>query len=199
MSKKSWIISGIVVFTSAIGFAIATYFISANRQKNQPTSPENKVSSLTPLAVPTEAQLPEQVYEDSSGFSFKYPGELTVSDQTPDDNIHYSLLYLKNQSGETTRIRVKDKEKEVSPESKPYKTLSLAGMKAEYYETPVKLTTLAIGQNILYEIVSPNTAYWQKVHQTVVESFTIGTAITGNNQSSAPAGNTTYEAEEVVE
>jgi len=199
MSKKSWIISGIVVLTSAIGFAVATYFISGSRQKTPLVSPENKASTLAPLAVPTAIATLEKVYEDSAGFSFSYPGDLTISDQTPDDATHYSLLYLKNQSGETTRIRVKDKEKEVPPDSKSVKTSSLAGMKAEYYESAVKLTTLAINQNILYEIVSPNTAYWQKVHKVVVESFTIGTAVSGNNKSSPPAGNTTYEAEEVVE
>ena len=199
MSKKGWIISGIVVLTSAIGFAVATYFISGNRQKTPLVSPENKASTLAPLAVPTAISAEEKVYEDSAGFSFSYPGDLTVSDQTPDDTTHYSLLYLKNQTGETTRIRVKDKEKEVPPDSKSSKTLNLSGMKAEYYESPIKLTTLAINQNILYEIVSPNTAYWQKVHQTVVESFTIGTAVSGNNKSSSPAGNTTYEAEEIVE
>lgn len=200
MSKRGWIISGIIVLASAIGFAVATYFISAGRQNNQMTSPQTKPTSLTPLAVPTEASVSEQIYEDSSGFSFKYPGGLTVSDQTPDDNVHYSLLYLKNQTGETTRIRVKDKEKEAPPDSRPSKTLNLAGMKAEYYETPAKLTTLAVNQNILYEIVSPNTPYWQKVHQGVVESFTIGSAPAGSKQgSSSPADNTTYEPEQVVE
>lgn len=200
MSKRGWIIFGIIVLTSAIGFAATTYFISNNRQKTQLVSLENKQTSLEPLAVPTESLVSEQIYEDSSGFSFKYSGELTVSDQTPDDNVHYSLLYLKNQTGETTRIRVKDKEKEAPPDSKPSKTLIMAGMKAEYYETPAKLTTLAINQNILYEIVSPNTSYWQKVHQGVVESFTIGAAPAGSQKGSfSPADNTTYEAEEVVE
>lgn len=199
MSKRGWIISGIIVLASAIGFAVATYFISAGRQNNQLTSPETKPTSLEPLAVPTETKLSEQVYEDSSGFSFKYSGELTVSDQTPDDNIHYSLLYLKNQTGETTRIRVKDKEKEVPPDSKPSKTLTMAGMKAEYYETPAKLITLAINQNILYEIVSPNTPYWQKIHSPLALSFTVGAAAIGSQQGSLPADNTTYEAEEVVE
>ncbi|MBI5356847.1 hypothetical protein HZB78_04560 [Candidatus Collierbacteria bacterium] len=199
MSKRGWIIAGIIVLTSAIGFAVATYFISGSRQKTPLVSPENKASTLAPLAVPTAVALAEKVYEDGAGFSFSYPGDLTVSDQTPDDSVHYSLVYLKNQSGETTRIRVKDKEKEVPPDSKSSKTLTLGGMKAEYYESPVKLTTLAINQNILYEIVSPNTAYWKKVHQAVVESFSTGTAVTGNNQNPVPAGNTTYEAEEVVE
>jgi hypothetical protein len=199
MSKRGWIIFGIIVLTSAVGFATANYFISSSRQKTPLVSPENKPSTLAPLAVPTVISSSEKVYEDSAGFSFSYPGDLTISDQTPDDAVHYSLLYLKNQSGETTRIRVKDKEKEVPPDSKSSKTLNLAGMKADYYESPVKLTTLAINQNILYEIVSPNTAYWKKVHQAVVENFAIGAAITGNNQSSSPAGNTTYEAEEVVE
>ncbi len=210
MSKRGWIIFSVVVLTAAIGFVVATYFIYAGRQKNQPNSPENKASSSTPLAVPTEAQSSEQVYEDSSGFSFKYPPELTVSDQTPDDNKHYSLLYIKNQSGETTRIRVKDvaysssdqwssTEKEVPAGTEASKSSTLSGLKADYYETPVKLTTLAIAQNILYEIVSPNTAYWQKVHQRVVESFTIGAALAGSQQSSSPADNTTYEAEEIVE
>src|SRR3990167_1671799 len=155
MSKKSWIISGIVVLASAIGFAVATYFISGNRQKTPLVSPENKASTLAPLAVPTDISKSEKIYEDSAGFSFSYPGDLTVSDQTPDDTTHYSLLYLKNQSGETTRIRVKDKEKEAVPDSGPAKTLTMAGMKADYYETPAKLTTLAISRNILYEIVSP--------------------------------------------
>lgn len=199
MSKKGWIIFGTIVLTSVIGFIAANYFISGSRQKETLVSPEDKASTLAPVAVPTTVAVTEKVYEDISGFSFSYPGDLAVSDQTPDDATHYSLIFLKNQSGETTRIRVKDKEKEVPPDSKSVKTLSLAGMKAEYYESAVKLTTLAINQNILYEIVSPNTAYWQKVHKVIVESFTLGTAVSGNNKSSPPAGNTTYEAEEIVE
>ena len=60
MSKKGWIISGIIVLTSAIGFAVATYFISNNRQKTQLVSPENKPSVLASMAVPTTAQLTEK-------------------------------------------------------------------------------------------------------------------------------------------
>ena len=210
MSKRGWIISGIIVLTAAVGFAIATYFISASRQKTPLVSPENKASTLAPLAVPTTAQTAEKVYEDSSGFSFSYLGDLTVSDQTPDDNKHYSLLYIKNQSGETTRIRVKDvtyqsldqwsmKEKEVAAETKPSKTSTLSGLKSDYYETATKMITVAISQNILYEIVSPNTPGWQKIHSALASSFTIGSTPSAGNQSSSPADNTTYEAEEVVE
>jgi hypothetical protein len=210
MSKRGWIISGIVVLTSAIGFAVATYFISSSRQKTPLVSPENKVSTLAPLAVPTTVQETEKVYEDSAGFSFSYPGDLTVSDQTPDDNKHYSLLYIKNQSGETTRIRVKDvaysssdqwssAEKEIPAGTKPSKTSTLSGLKSDYYETATKMITVAINQNILYEIVSPNTPGWQKIHSALASSFTIGSTPSAGNQSSSPADNTTYEAEEVVE
>ena len=220
MSKRGWIISGIIVLISAIGFAVATYFISTNRQETPLVSSETKPSSLAPLAVPTESSTSEQIYEDSAGFSFKYPGELAVSDQTPDDNTHYSLLYLKNKAGETTRIRVKDvayptsdqwstTEKEVPAGSKPVKSLTLSGLKADYYQTPAKLITMAISQNILYEIISPNTPYWQKTHSPLASSFVVGVGSSGEarsgsagrsaGQSSSPADNTTYEAEEVVE
>lgn len=210
MSKRGWIIFGVIVLTSAIGFAVATYFISANRRKAPLVSPENKTSTLVPLAVPTTAQETEKVYEDSAGFSFKYSGDLTVSDQTPDDNKHYSLLYVKNQTGETTRIRVKDvaysssdqwssAEKEVPAGTKPVKTSTLSGLKADYYETSTKIITVAISQNILYEIVSPNTPAWQKIHPALASSFTIGAAAIGSQQGSSPTDNTTYEAEEVVE
>ncbi|GEM_PF-3381847 len=209
MSKRGWLISGIIVLTAAIGFAAATYFISGSRQKTPLVSPENKASTLAPLAVPTGVPS-DQVYEDSSGFSFKYPGELTVSDQTPDDTIHYSLLYLKNQAGETTRIRVKDvtyptldqwaaKEKEVVAGTKPSKTSILSGLKADYYETATKMITVAINQNILYEIVSPNTPGWKKIHQDFVSGFTLGAVAAGNSKNSPQADNTVYEAEEVVE
>lgn len=196
--------------TSAIGFAAATYFISNNRQKSQLVSPENKPSTLVLPAVPTTALASDKVYEDSAGFSFKYSSELTVSDQTPDDNKHYSLVYIKNQTGETTRIRVKDvayqsgekwsaAENEVPAGTKPVKTSTLSGLKADYYETLAKIATVAVSQNILYEIVSPNTPSWQKIHSALVSSFSIGTVVNGNSQSSPPAANTTYEAEEVVE
>lgn len=210
MSKRGWLISGIIVLTAAIGFAAATYFLSVTRQKSQIVSPETKASSLSPLAVSTVAVPTEQTYEDSAGFSFKYSGELIISDQTPEDNIHYSVLYLKNQGGETTRIRVKDvtysssdqwslKEKEVPAGSKPPKSSTLSGLKADYYQTPIKVITTAISQNVLYEIVSPNTPYWQKIHSTLTSSFVIGAGSSASRQSSSPADNTTYEAEEVVE
>ncbi len=211
MSKKGWIISGIIVLTSAIGFAVATYFISNNRQKTQLVSPENKPSVLAPMAVPTTAQLTEKVYEDSAGFSFKYPGDFSVSDQTPDDNKHYSMLYVKNQTGETTKITVKDvayssadqwssAEKEVLAGTKPVKASILSGLKADYFETATKIITVAISQNILYEIVSPKTPGWQKIHPALVASFAIGEVPAGNKQgSSSPADNTTYESEQVVE
>lgn len=210
MSKRGLLISGIIVLTSAIGFAAATYFISGNRQKSRLVSPENKPSTLVPPAVPTTAVASDKVYEDSAGFSFKYSSDLTVSDQTPDDNKHYSLVYIKNQTGETTRIRVKDvayqsgekwssAENEVPAGTKPVKTSTLSGLKADYYETAAKIVTVAVSQNILYEIVSPNTPGWQKIHPALVLSFSIGSPITGNGQGSSPAGNTTYEAEEVVE
>jgi hypothetical protein len=211
MSKRGWIIFGIIVLASAIGFAVATYFISNNRQKQTLVSPENKTSTLTPLAVPSQANDSERVYEDSAGFSFSYPGDLTVSDQTPDDNKHYSLLYIKNQTGETSKITVKDvaystgdkwssAEKEVPAGTKPVKTLTLSGLKADYYETAAKIVTVAVSQNILYEIVSPNTPGWQKIHPALSSSFSIGSVPAGNRQSaSPPADNTTYEPEQVVE
>lgn len=173
--------------------------------------PVNRIS-LSPTAKTTTQETDikgDKVYKDESGFSFKYPEDITIKDVTPEDDSYYSVLSLKKEGKELkistrdTNYKTVDKwlEKEVtSPEgASVVGATSLGGLSAKQYSDGEKLWTVAIDQGVLYSIVGPKDAgYWEKLHDLIVSSLSFSKPEqTGSGSSSDRSA--VYEEEEVVE
>lgn len=174
--------------------------------------PVNRLS-LSPTAKTTTQETgikADKVYTDESGFSFKYPGDTTIKDVTPEDDSYYSVLSLKKEGKELkismqdTNYKTLDKwlEKEIaSPEgASVVGAASLGGLSAKQYSDGEKIWTVVIDRGVLYSIVGPKDGgYWEKLHDLIVSSLSLSKPeqVTGSGSSSG--GSAVYEEEEVVE
>lgn len=207
MSKQKLLLAVIGVFIMSAGAgALLTLHLT--------TKPPSVLSKSAPAPAPTTAPevKPDAVYQDESGFSFKYPKDVRINDITPeDDQSYYSLLSVQKGSS-SLFITIKDVQYEKvqdwlenAPDAPKQPILIgavvLGGMAANQYVSEGKLYTLAIDQKVLFAVESPSNPYWDKVHGLVVESFSLGND--GNNNT--PQGPQTssdkviYEPEEIIE
>ena len=202
MSKNSRI-------TVAVAFALSVGVTFAIIKLKQPAS-KSIGSPLASLPSPSQLAPPaptDKVYQDESGFSFKYPSDLTVSDDTPDDDIYYSRLKLKKADGTMLELSIKDvsfdsidswSAKELKS-STPAGSLDFGKISAKQFRLTGRLVTAAVAGKILYQLQSPDNDYWQKIHRQIVASFVEGVVPAESAAGQSPASDTIYEAEEVVE
>ena len=203
MSKNSWIaVAAAFVLSVAVTFAIIKFKAPAAKSLGSP------LTSL-PTPVPSSPAAADKLYQDESGFSFKYPADLTVSDDTPDDQVYSSRLKIKNPDGTMLELSVKDISfdsvdswsRQELKSSSPAGSLDFAKMPAKQFRVNGRLVTAAVAGKILYHLQSPDTGYWQKIHRQIAASFVEGvipvesTSATGQS----PASDTIYEPEEIVE
>lgn len=193
----------IIVVLGGVGFLL----IKSNSEPATTPAPRDR----TILPIGEEATVSgDLVYEDSSGFSFKYPKDISVQDITPDDDQFYSVLSLKNKtkaiklSLSDTKYKTVEEWFKSDPnapkEAKLTGAVTLASISAKEYADQDSIYTVSIDQGVLYVIESPKDGgYWESTHQIVIESF----AFKGEEKKTT-AGSTTpsdieYEVEEVVE
>lgn len=191
MSKGTLIaIAAAFILSIGVTFAIIKFKAPAAKPVESP------LTSL-PTPVPSPASLSEKLYQDEAGFSFKYPPDLTVADDTPDDNVHYSRLKLKSQDGTMLELVVKDTADQLQTASGA-SDLKFGQLAAKQFKTNGRLVTAAVGSKILYQMTSPDTGYWQKIHRQIAQSFVEG--LTPVESAGQPvSSDTIYEAEEIVE
>lgn len=183
MPKKIVIILISVIVLAAAGGA-GYWFISLRNTKN---STEEKLSA-------------DLLYQDASGFSFKYPKSLNVADVTPaDDDSYYSRLEI-IKGEEKLTITVKDGSVDSFIKGATLAgATTLGGISAKQYRIDQKLITIAAASGVIYLIEGPKDAgFWEDTQNIVVSTFTLGEEpapgdIGGNSD------NTIYESEEVVE
>ncbi len=201
MSKKALIIIVTAIVLGAVG--VGAFFFLQNKNKSEdgihdtifnPTSESESEGGVT-----------QSVYNDESGFSFKYPSNFVVTDITPaDDNSYYSLLEIKK-GDDVIHITVKDGSYKLPSDStaSPSGSLKLAGfpLKQYVYEANgIKMAlTLANSQGVSYAIDGvAGTAAEKDIYNHIVKSFDLGKQSTPVSGSSSGAG-TIDEGEEVVE
>lgn len=206
MSKK-WMIVLIVVIVLALTGLGAFFFLS---QSGSDTNTSDTDSSFKLPSLPKK-EVADKDYADPSGYSISYPGDLVVSDSTPESEIYYSVVDLTNPSSkEKLTIAVVDtKYKKVSDwflaesktktDSELTGATSLAGIAANQYRFGKSLFVVAIDQGILYTLESPNTEDWQGISEKVANSFSFAGKSTTTTQKSTTSDDVIYEAEEVVE
>lgn len=201
MSKSSWIAIAVAfVLSVGVTFAIIKFRAPAAKSVGSP------LTSL-PTPLPSSPAAAAKLYQDESGFSFKYPSDLTVSDDTPDDNIHYSRLKLKKADGTMLELSIKDvsfdsvdswsQQELKSPAA--VGSLDFGQMPAQQFRLTGRLITAAVGTKILYQLQSPDTGYWQNIHRQIAASFVEGVVPAESSAGQFPVSDTIYEAEEVVE
>jgi len=200
MSKNSRI-------TVAVAFALSVGVTFTIIKLKAPAS-KSLGSPLTSLPTPAvSAPAADKLYQDESGFSFKYPSDLTISDDTPDDDVYYSRLKLKKADGTMLELSIKDisydsidswSAKELKS-STPAGSLDFGKISAKQFRLTGRLVTAAVAGKILYQLQSPDNDYWQKIHRQIAVSFVEGVVPAESAAGQSPASDTIYEAEEVVE
>jgi hypothetical protein len=154
---------------------------------------------------------PDKTYHDETGLSFRYPGNLAVSDDTPDDDRHYTLLTLKHGS-EQMKLVVRDtelqsvdewptKDKDAPKQPTVIGAASIGNIAGRQFAASGKLYTVAISDGILYEIVGiKDDGFWTTAHERMLETLSFETPRSLSAQPASEGEETfIYEEEEVVE
>lgn len=174
-----------------------------------------KTENVTPLGLAQKQETAAEkivTYNDSSGFKFAYPESLIVKDVSGDAPNVYSFLEISSakQAGKMT-IKIVDspydslesflssKEASGAGVSRDV-ALSLMSARQIQFANPKRLMTVVISDLIMYSIESPldENGYWNKIHNQIVSSFSLGTesASTAGSDSSS---NQPASDEEVIE
>ena len=206
MSKRTAVIT-IISVLAVIATAVLAYLFIFNRTN---TKPEPSSAQEGPTSAPL-AVTPDSEFNDASGFSFKHPKDVEVTDITPEDDESYFTKLSLSRSTEEGLIDIQDaqyKSVEKWIDQNPdfiglelKGAVSLDGFSATQYEGPKNFVTLAIDQNVAYVITTPKSDYWDQVHDMVVSTFSFAGSETKSNGSASSGGSTNvvYEAEEVIE
>ena len=190
------IISGLLV--SGIVFTLLT---------QKPKNPASN-SLLYPTKT-TSSRVQLKTYFNDSGFSFKYPESLTLSEKEIDDESIYAWVELTNpQNKDVILIKLEDSDlkkiddwftasnkKDIKGEIKKVKLADLEGRQFTTKES--QLTTLALDEGSVLISISGNPS---SVHLQIVSSF----IFTQSAQTTTDTSNTSeediiFEGEEVIE
>ncbi|MBI3289831.1 hypothetical protein HYZ78_00360 [Candidatus Microgenomates bacterium] len=202
MSKKILVLVCVAVLLAG---GTVGYFLSARSGgKLDSLVPEGAFSGLQKVGIEGE-----EVYQDESGFSFKYPKGAEVKDVTPEDSEYYSVLEISHaQTRGIISISIRDTqsssisdwvEKNLK-EPKLLGAVSLGNIQAKQYEFSsegAKLVTVAVDKGIIYEINSPGgNDFWEESLNLLLSSFVFGL----ERAEPQTAGDLViYEEEEIVE
>lgn len=186
-----------------LGF-LAVLFLTRKDQTRTVVKPVAD-SFLSPTPSPPLKLL---TYEDLSGFSFSYPDNLKVDDQTPVNSDYYSLLFLEKDGQEIIQIAIKETQfktvaswlkasLEAPKGAKLVGAVSLDKIAASLYETQEKIIAVAVDLNTLYLLVGDKSDLWRPVYDQLLSSFKFSLPQTETaGPQEAPV---VYESEEVIE
>lgn len=203
MSKKWLVYAGVGAAVGLVSLTIGALVASSRRKQTQTPSPTTQLS-VPEAEKPADALLP---YADEAGFSFQYPSSLVIADETPQDTSYYSLVSLKNSSGSKMTVTVRDGTAGNAIKSMGQPTsVKFGTLDGEQYRGNGKLVTVASDQGVSYIVESLlDGGFWEKAHQQLVASFTfsnpasVSKTTSGSSSGASSAGDTVYDAEEVVE
>lgn len=214
--SKTWIAVG-AAFLVGIGVTVGVVkFLS----KTLPTT-SSPISPIAPASgTASDAVNADTRYESQSGFSFQYPQDLTITDETPSSGSYYSLLTIKRGS-EQLKFSIKDTtatsiDSWIAKDSEAPKNPILVGpakigdLDAKQYSASGKLYSIAVSDSVAYWIIGiKDGGYWEKVHQRLLSTLMFAAPTPRSNAGSAASqtsgsgasddSNTVYEPEEVVQ
>lgn len=206
MSKKAFLL----IATAAVLVigGVAGYFVLSSRSKSAGSDGGQRGLSFLPKTEKKEEINADTLYEDTAGFSFKYPKDVKVTDVTPDEDEYYTQLNL-SRGSEKIVLTAKDASAKTADDwlkgdstysgSSLVGATTLAGISAKQYSKGETLITIAVDAGVVYLIEGPkDEAFWEDVHGALISSFKFsGTASAG--QASSGSSDIEYEEEEVVE
>ncbi len=201
MSKRTLIVSGALAAIILVGGGWAVL-----------TQTRGQKSLFSPAGTSKTTAEKEETYTDTSGFSFKHPESISVSDKTPDDDAYYTLLSLESKTKKdgSLTITIMDTKFKTTAEwlandaAVAHATLSgatsLGGISAKQYTKSGTSWTVAVEGGILYLIEVPrDDVYWNEVHELVVSSFTLSKPQAAESTTGGSDAGAIYEEEEVIE
>lgn len=136
-------------------------------------------------------------YEDSSGFSFDYPSDLTIQEVELDDNTIYSSLELLGSEPGKLTIRISDTQypdlktwqkdfetKQVINEVRPVNWDDLQAVEFSY-GAPKLRKTVAVDSKVIYELEAPaDNGYWDKIRESILSSLKFDQSVFVNQPTS---------------
>lgn len=207
MSKRVLLIVVVLVLLTIGG--VTGYFVLSSKGTSSEARSGRSFSIIPKTSQKEKTEVKAEVlYEDTSGFSFRYPKGVKVSDVTPEDDTYYSQLNLAEGSEKMT-ITLKDtssktidawfKSDPIYSGASLVGATTLGGISAKQYAKSETLITVALDQGILYLIEGPKDgAFWEEAQNAIVPTFSFATA-SKSSSSSSSSSNIEYEEEEVVE
>lgn len=150
-------------------------------------------------AVPSENLID---YQDSAGFSFSYPDDLSLNKNETDDSYSDLEVFSSKVSG-SLKLRIIDSEYKsldewVSLNKGTERKVSLGNLKGWEITTNDRLLLGALDQGIFFSIEMPliEKDYWQVVYQKILSSFSFQLP---QAEGSVSSDEVSFEGEEVVE
>lgn len=136
-------------------------------------------------------------YEDTSGFSFDYPSDLTVQEIELENNTVYSSLELLGSEPGKLTIRISDTQypdlktwqkdletKQVINEVRPVNWDDLTAVEFSY-GAPKLRKTAAVDSKVIYELEAPaDNGYWDKIRESILSSLKFDQSVFINQPTS---------------
>lgn len=200
--SKTLIFAGTIIILAGVGLS---FLVLSGKQGSGNISPQTLLNSQE-----TAEDMEQETYTDDADFSFKYPKGMKVTDKTPEDNVHYSLLSVSDGKEEMV-ISMKDtayktidqwlaKDKDAPKEASLVGATSLSGLSARQYLQDGKVWIVAQDQGVLYLVTAPDQKdIWQKATNLFISTFTRESQTPTSTTTDNTIDNTIYEEEEVVE
>lgn len=193
-----------------IGLIATGVFIFKFKQQNAPLPSPLITQKETPKKASPSTTYKD--YTDSSGFTFSYPDNLSITNNEIVDNSTYADMELSSKEVdgslvfEITDSKYKSLDewlKQNKYDSLQPKEEKLGNLKAVEIQTGDRLILGAIDQGIFFNIEMPSIEkdYWMNVYTKVLESFSFAApenTATGGN-TTIPADDVAFEGEEIVE
>lgn len=148
-------------------------------------------------------------YEDSTGFSFDYPDNLSLTNNQPKNERVYADVNLSSKDtdgslsliiSQTSFTKLEDWVEANKGESKELKDINLGTLKGKEIVGPDRLLLGAIDQEVLFTMeikFNQEKDFWTDAYNQVIKSFTfINTS--GSTATTNASSDVTFEGEEVV-
>lgn len=192
MNKKLILSGGLIVL---FGIGVLAFFLNINKTEKQQ---EKVLIKLLPSATLKD-------YTDSSGFSFTYPDNLSITKNDPQDGSVYADIQLNAaDSRGGLHLKIADsKFTSIDQWAKGGKEVTLGSLKAQEIKDNNKILLGALDQGVLFTIevtTADQEEYWTNVYNTVRSNFSFNQETAGNNQQVAGDSfdDVTFEGEETV-
>lgn len=185
---------------------------------NRGASPKTEVKDrLATTQITTESTKPvnltPKAYNDPAGFSFSYPGQLTLNKkESKDQNVYSQIELILGKNDGSVKLDVEGSEiistsewaKKEKIDEKGIKQLKLGDLKGIQYEQDNKIITVAFDQGVSFLFTvdyKQDKEYWAKILDTITTSFKLAPPPPVESSVGTSSGDEGFvdEGEEVIE